>query len=152
MNQPPNQPAKKGLSTLSIVLIVIGVLFVLGLGTCVGGAFILKSKAEQLVDGGGLVLVSPPEVKAELAGVKRDYIGSWRSAKGSTLDIDADGNIKMTIAEGGTSETVTAVIAAFHGDDIQLKMLITLTIPVTVPPHRVGDHFQITAKSVTFER
>jgi hypothetical protein len=140
------------MSALTITLIVMGVILVLGLGTCVAGAFFLKQQAENLVDGGGLVLASPPEVKAELAGAKKDYVGSWRSTKGSSLDIDAEGNIKMILAEGSAHESVTAAIAAFKGNDIEIHAIVTLAIPVTSTPHAVGDHVEMTAKGVTFQR
>lgn len=155
MNNPPSPPQKKGLSGLAIALIIIGVLAVLGLGTCVAGVFYVKAKAEKFadsIDGGGLVLVSPPEVKTELAGAKKEYVGSWTSKKDSTLDIDAEGNLRLVRDEGGAKETLTAPIAAFQGNDIQIKAFVTLTIPVTSPPHRVGDHWSMTAKGVTFER
>jgi hypothetical protein len=154
MNAAPPAP-KKGLSGLAIALIVIGVIAVIGLGTCVAGVFYVKAKAEKFadsLDGGALVLASPPEVKAELAGAKKDYVGSWKSAKGSTLDLDPEGNLKLVRDEGGTKETLTAPIAAFQGNDMQIKAFVTLTIPVTSPPHRVGDHWSMTAKGVTFER
>jgi hypothetical protein len=155
VNTPPATPQKKGLSGLAIALIIIGVVAVLGLGTCVAGVFYVKAKAEKLadsIDGGGLVLVSPPEVKAELAGAKKEYVGSWKGGKNSTLDIDADGNLKLVRDEGGAKETITAPIAAFSGNDIQMKAFVTLTIPVTSPPRRVGDHWSMTAKGIAFER
>lgn len=155
MNSPPAAPQKKGLSGLAIALIIIGVVAVLGLGTCVAGMFYVKAKAEKFadsLDGGGLILVSPPEVKAELAGPKKDYVGSWRGGKNSSLDIDAEGNLKLVRDEGGAKETFTAPIAAFQGNDMQVKAFVTLTIPVTSPPRRVGDHWTMTAKGVVFER
>jgi hypothetical protein len=152
VNTPPSPPQKKGLSGLAIALIVIGVIAVIALGTCTAGFFYVKGKAEGLVDGGGLVLVSPPEVKAELANAKKDYVGSWRSKKGSTLDIDADGNLKLALDEGGAKETLTAPIASFQGNDMQIKAFVTLTVPVTSPPRRTGDQWSMTAKGVTFER
>ena len=155
MNTPPSPPQKKGLSGLAIALIIIGVVAVLGLGTCVAGVFYVKAKAEKFadsIDGGAVVLVSPPEVKAELAGAKKEYVGSWKSKKDSTLDIDADGNLKLVRDEGGAKETLTAPIAAFQGNDIQIKAFVTITIPVTSPPHRVGDHLVDDGQGRHFER
>src|ERR1022692_4533640 len=63
-------PPKKGMGALGIVLIILGVLFVLGIGTCVGGYFWVKGKVSDLVDSGALDLVSPPAVTAALAGPK----------------------------------------------------------------------------------
>ena len=155
------QERGSGYRALAIVLIVVGVLGVLALGTCAVGAFWVKRKADAVVASiadGGLVMVSPPAVKAELAGAKKDYVGAWASARGSTLDIDADGNMKLVKDEdgdGGSREAITAPIASFRGDDIEVKLVVTLTIPVTVPPHRVGSpskHWEMTAKGVVFER
>lgn len=147
-----------GYRALAIVLIVVGVLGLVAMGTCAAGAFWVKRKADDVASrfaDGGLVMVSPPAVKAELAGPKKEYVGSWKSARGSTLDIDADGNMKLVKDEdgdGGSHEAITAPIASFRGDDIELKLLVTITIPVTVPPHKTGPRWEMTAKGVDFTR
>lgn len=156
MNTPQTPPQKKGLSGLAIALIIIGILLVLGMGTCAVGVYFVKKEANKLTegmaDGGGLMLESPAEVKAAIAGDKKDYVGSWKSARGSTLDIDADGNFKLVYDEGGVKETLTAPIAAFRGNDIQIRVFVTITVAVSSPPQRVGDHFTMTAKGTKFER
>lgn len=103
----------KGLKKLVIAL---GVFIVVG-----GIAFV-----------SGLVLASPPEVVAELAGPKKDWVGSWRSAAGkaSTLAIDPQGNVKFVQNEGGSyTETLTAPIAAFDGNDMKFRALVKMTVP-----------------------
>jgi len=154
VNTAPSPPKKS--NTVAIVLGVIGIITVLLLGTCAAGLFYVKKKTQELAEGigdGGLVLVSPPEVKAELAGAKKDYVGSWVSVSGkSTLDIDADGNMKLMKDEGGGKETYTMPIAAFRGNDIEVKALITLKIVVPEPPHQVAGKWQMRAKGVTWRR
>ena len=157
MNTPQTPPQKKGLSGLAIALIIIGILLVLGMGTCAVGVYFVKKEATKLTEGmadggGGLMLESPAEVKAELAAGKKDYVGSWKSARGSTLDIDENGNFKLVYDEGGVKETLTAPIGAFRGNDIQIRIMITITVAVSSPPQRVGDHFTMTAKGTKFER
>jgi hypothetical protein len=155
MNSPQGAP-KKGLSTLAIVLIIGGVLLVLGIGTCGAGAVWLGHKAKEVKENiadGGLVLASPPEVVAELAGPKKEYVGSWTSVSGkSTLDIQADGAMKLVQDERGTKETLTAPIAAFVGNDIEIRFGITFKVNVAEPPHRVGAGFEMNARGITFRR
>lgn len=147
------------MSTLAKVLIVIGVVALLGVGTCVGAGFFLVNKASDVVadlaDGGGktLVLVSPPEVKAALAGPKAAYVGAWRGAGGDfSLDIEADGALRFAKKSGGSDSNVNAPIAAFRGDNIELKAFLTVTLHVTEAPHKVGDHWEITVDGVKMQR
>lgn len=150
----PQTSKKKGLSGIAIFFIVCGVLTVLALGTCGVSALIIKNKWDGLKDddAGPLVLVSPPEVKAELAGPKKDYVGAWKSAHGNTVVISADGAFAWSYDEGGTKSSMNAAIAAFKGNDIELRAFIRMTYPVTNPPHREGDRWSMTMKDVTFER
>jgi hypothetical protein len=152
--QPP--PPKKGMSALAIVLIVLGVLALLGIGTCAAGVLWVRSNANRimagLVDGGGLVLVSPSAVTAELAGSKKEYVGTWRSAQGSTLDIDPSGTVTFVKDEGGVKKNLTAPIAEFHGDDIVIKIGLPMTLRVTRPPHDVAGHWEMTADGLNLER
>jgi flagellar basal body-associated protein FliL len=148
-------PPKKS-NTLAIVLGIVGVVLVLVVGTCAVGAYYVKQKtkefAENIADG-GMVLVSPPEVKAELAGAKKDYVGSWKSVSGkSTFDIDAEGNMKLEKDEGGAKEAYTMPIAAFRGNDIEARAVITFKIDVPEPPHQVSGKWQMRAKGVTWQR
>lgn len=152
-------PAKPGMSALSIALIVLGALLVLTLGTCAAGVFWVGREAKkfeaEIRDGGAVVvLASPPAVVAELAGAKKDYVGAWSSARGSTLRIDADGSMKFDKDEDGDGikEKITAPIAAFRGDDLEVKMVVTLFVRVTQAPHKVGDHWEMTADGVALER
>jgi len=155
MSPPANAP-KKGLSTLAIVLIVGAVVLVLGLGTCAAAAVWLGHKAKEVTENikdGGLVLASPPEVVAELAGSKKDYVGSWTSVSGkSTLDIQPDGAMKLVQDERGTKETLAAPIAAFVGNDIEIRFGIAFKVPISEPPHRAGAGWEMTARGITFRR
>lgn len=156
MNDPGIAPKKKGMSTLTVVLIVAGILLVLALGTCTAGAIWVGHKAKEVKENiadGGLVLASPPEVTAELEGPKKDYVGAWTSASGrSQLDIKADGSLALVQNEHGATEKLTAPIAAFAGNDIELRVGLTFKIDVSVPPHRVGDRFEMTARGIAFHR
>jgi hypothetical protein len=143
---------KKGMSTLAIVLIVLVVLLVLGAGTCIAGLYWAKGKVEQSIGEGGLVLQSPPDVRAALAGPKKDYVGSWRSKRGSTLVIDSLGNLALETDEGSTKEKLNAPIAAFKGDDMEIHALVTIPIRVSSPPKCGADTCEMTAKGIKFER
>ncbi len=153
---PP--PQKQGMSTLAKVLLVFGVLAMLGIGTCAAGAFWLKGKAtevaESLADGGGgsIVLVSPPEVKAALAGPKAAYVGAWRGTGTNALDIGADGMMRFVKGEGRSDSTMNAPIAAFRGNDIEMKAFITVTMKVSEAPHQVGDHWEMTVDNIKLQR
>ena len=157
MTQQGMPPQKKGMSTLSIVLIVIGVLVVLVLGTCAAGAIALQREAKKITDDmgdGGLMLVSPPEVKSALAGPKKDYVGHWKSKKGSALRISAEGDMLLEKDEDGDGmkEKIEAPIVSFSGNDIVQKPFITLTTHVSEAPHNVGDHWEMTADGIKFSR
>lgn len=154
MNQPPGGPApKKGPSIIVVILALIGGFAVLGLGTCALGAFWVKNKAETLLEGGaGLVMESPPEVKAELAGPKKEYVGYWVSERASRMVIAPDGQFAFVKQEGGMNESFRAPIAAFRGNDIEIKPFIAVVIAVTEPPHEVAGKWRMTARGITFYR
>ena len=152
----PTQPPKPGMSTLTKVLIGGGIALVLVLGTCGAGAVWLGHKAKEVKESiadGGLVLVAPPEVVAALAGPKKDYIGTWTSESGkSSLAIQADGAMKWDQDERGTKETITAPIAAFTGNDIELHFGLIVKIEVSEPPHQTGGRWEMTARKIRFHR
>jgi hypothetical protein len=111
-----------------------------------------KTLAEDVKDG-GLVLVSPPEVRAELAGAKKDYVGSWTSSAGSSLKLDADGSLDFQKHEhGGGTETLKVPVARFEGNDIVAKPFVTVRLHVTEAPHRVGEHYEMTVEGIHFTR
>ena len=150
MNAPN---AQKKTNPLLIVLAVIGTLAVIGIGTCTVGAFFLAREVKtQMGDGGSMVLTAPPEVVAELAGKKKDYVGSWSSARGSSLDIRPDGTLTLAKREGGSTTNVNGPIAAFRGDDMELKVFVTIPVRVSVAPHLVGAEWQMTAEGIAFVR
>jgi hypothetical protein len=156
----PGQPQpKKGIGALGIVLIFVGLLFVGALGTCVAGYFWVKGKAEAVVNeigeaGGKLVLVAPDEVKAALAGDKKDYVGHWSSKKGSTLTIDPTGNLLYEKDEDGdgVKEKLQAPIAAFAGDDIQCQAFLTFTVHVTSTPKLEAGKWRMVVDGIEMER
>jgi hypothetical protein len=152
MHQPPPAgTAPSSNNTLKVVLIVLGALFVLGAGTCVGTCMYAKSKVTELaasIGEAGVTLASPPEVRAALAGPKSDYLGTWSNGKGGVFEIAADGAFKFE-KEGGKT---VAPIAAFDGNNIVIKVLVTITFKIAVAPHRVGDHFELVMDGATFTR
>jgi len=99
-------------------------------------------------DGG----VSPPEVIAQLRGPKKAYVGSWSSARGkaSHLDIGPRGGIWFRRDEGAPYKAppTEGLIAAFEGNDIKVDGAEQETIRVTVPPHEVDGHWEMTAQGV----
>ena len=155
MNTAPQAP-KKGMSTTSIVLIVVGLLVVFGLGTCGLGAIWVGHKAKEFKEGiadGGLILSSPPEVVAALAGPKKDYVGAWTSESGkSTLTIQADGNFSLVQAEDGSTEKINMAIAAFEGNDFEARAGLTFKVAVSEPPHQAHSRWEMTARKIRFHR
>lgn len=154
-----NAGQKKGMSGLTIGLIIGGVVLVLGFGTCVGAGWYmgrqLKRVGEDLADG-GLVLVSPPEVQAALTtGDKKEYVGNWRAKSGdSRMVIGSDGSFTAELysSGGGHTKFTNLPITAFRGDSIEIKPLIVVLIDVSEKPHQVGGTWEMTAKGITFER
>jgi hypothetical protein len=153
---PP--PRKKPVSALTIVVAVVGVMALVCVGAIGAGVFWVKGKAEKLVaqaaDGGlAFVTESPSEVRTELAGPRSNYVGSWRSDQGSSLDIEEDGALSYSkVAGRGTTTRYSLPIAAFDGDDIVCKAMLTLVIKVTEPPQEVGGRWQMVADGTTFYR
>jgi hypothetical protein len=159
MNQPYAQPPvpKKGLSTGMIILIVVGVVFLLILGTCAAGVIWAERKASDFAKDmaeGGVVLVSPPAVTSELAGAKKEYVGAWKSKKGSTMHIASSGNFLRELDEDGdgVKEKTEAPIAAFVGDDMQVKLIVTLLFRVSEPPHQVSGVWHMKVDGIDYER
>jgi len=150
---------KKGMSGLTIALIVIGVTLVLAFDTCIGGGWYLGKqvkKGMQSIADGGLVLVAPPEVVAALEGEKKDYVGDWREKDGGEnfININANGSIsaQLKTSGGGTQKFTNLAIAAFQGDNIEVRLVYPMIIKVTKRPHQVGDRWEMTADGITFER
>ena len=152
---PP--PRKKPMSALTIVLIIIGVLALGCAGVFTAGFFWVKNKAEDLVaqagDGGfGFVVSSPDQVRAELKGPRKDYVGHWRTDNGSTLDISSTGELAYNrIGEHGHT-SYTMPIAGFNGADIVCKAFITITIKVSQLPHEVDGKWEMVADDGKFHR
>ena len=142
----------KGLKKL---LVVLGVVVVIGSIAGVVLLFWVQKKATQVMGDakdGGIVLVSPPEVIAELAGPKKGYVGEWRGPD-TQLDVDAQGNVRFErVTAAGSTEKITAPIAAFAGNDMKFRAFIEFTIAVSEAPHEVGDHWEMTAKGVKLRR
>ena len=153
--QPP--PQKKGMSPLAIVLIVVCVFAGLGLVTCGVAGYWASKKLEDVkesIGDGGMIMIAPPEVSAALAGDKKNYIGAWQSKSGkSSLLITPAGQLSYSKAETTTKENISgAAIAAFEGNDIVVKMIVTLRIKVTTPPHETGGKWEMVADGITFVR
>jgi len=146
------------MSTLGIVLIVLGAMALLCVGAIGAGVYWVKGKAEKLVaeagDGGfGVVVQSPEEVRAALAGEKRDYVGSWHSERGSSLEIKEDGSLSLAKAESaGRSTRFSLPIAAFRGDDIVCKAGFAMVIKVSQPPRQLDGDWELVADGIAFHR
>ena len=142
----------KGLKKLAIAL---GVVVVIGSIAGVLLLFWVQRKATEIAGNakdGGIVLVSPPEIVAELAGPKKGYVGQWRG-NDTVLDVDAQGNVRFErVTAAGSTEKITAPIAAFDGNDMKFRAFIEFTIAVSEAPHEVGDHWEMTAKGVKLRR
>jgi hypothetical protein len=150
--QPPPQKS----NTLKIVLIVLAALFVVGGASCAGCFFYGKSKltelGENLADG-GLMMASPKDVVDALAGPKKDYVGSWKSAAGSTCSIQENGSFTIAMNEGGDKKRMEGIsIAAFEGNNIVVKMLIKMTFVVSKAPTKSGPGAEMTLDGVTFTK
>jgi hypothetical protein len=149
--QPVPQTPKKS-NTLVIVLGIIAGIFIIGGAACAGCVFYAKNKAEEglqsLADGGGLMLTSPEAVTTALAGPKKGYVGRWVAADGSTLQIDEDGHMRLEKKAG--NQKTDAPIAAFVGDDIQVKLFVTITYKVSKAPAPGGT--EIVVDGLSFKR
>jgi hypothetical protein len=151
--QYPQQPPKSG-GALKTVLIVLCVVLVLGFGACFATCMVARSAVQGIAESigdGGMALVAPPEVKAELAGPKKDYVGNWKSAAGSTLSIDEDGQFQFNKTEGGKTGNFNAPIGGFEGADIVVKIFVKITFKVT-PPKKVGSEYEIIVDGVKLKR
>lgn len=144
------------MGTGTILLIVGGVLLLLGLGTCAAGAIWVGHRAKEFKENiadGGLVLVAPPEVVTELSDPKKDYVGAWTSeSEKSTLEIHSDGSFKLVQDERGTKETLSAPIAAFIGNDLEIRFGLSFKIAVAEPPHRANNRWEMTLRGIPFHR
>jgi hypothetical protein len=86
----------------------------------------------------------PRDVVTAVHGPKRDYVGDWKCEGGQDFTIDAEGRYD----DDGLENSVP--ITAFEGDDVVVGNLRRLR--VSSPPHRVGDHFEMTADGFTYKR
>jgi hypothetical protein len=150
-------PPKKGMSTLTIVLIIFGVLAVLGLGTCAVCVGVVshetKMVANAIREGGALLIESPPEVKDALAGAKSAYVGAWKGKNGSSIVIDPNGHIKLDQHGTGSQRTSMELpIAAFMGDDIILREIVVITLRVSKPPHAESGHQEMVVDGIVYSR
>lgn len=162
MNDPqraPQQrpPQKQGMPTWQVVLIIVGGLLFMGLSTCgvlaYRGYSEYREVATELAEGGGPLKSSPPEVVAELAGAKKDYVGSWKSPSGkSTLEIRPDGGVIFVAHEKAEQERIEGPIGAFHGKDMDVVALLHFTLKVKTLPHTVGDDLEMVVNDITFVR
>ena len=58
----------------------------------------------------------------------------------------------MTTTRARSTTRCTLPIAAFNGDDIVCKAMLTVVIKVTEPPQEVGGRWQMVADGMTFRR
>lgn len=93
---------------------------------------------------------SPKAVIAELQGPRAVYIGEWKSGK-TTYTISANGNVDIFSSGDGVTSESEGYIKAFERDDILLDDN-KWRIKVTSAPHRVGDHFEMTADGLSLQR
>ena len=147
-------PKKKPMSALAIVLIIIGVCALVCAGLVGAAVFWVKDKAEQLVGDGGIefVTASPDQVRAELAGAKKAYVGSWHAENGSALEVDEGGFLHYNKISEGSTSTWAMPIAGFGGDDIICKAFLTVVVRITVPPKQVDGRWVMVADGMTFRR
>jgi hypothetical protein len=150
--------SRRSSDALGVILAILGVMALLGLGTCVGVYALVKRGTAAVVAsmgdaGSPISIVSPAAVTAELSGAKRAYVGAWRSAAGSVLDILPNGQVTYDKREPGqANEKITVAIAAFHGADIELRVLAAIVLNVSVPPRRVGGGWEMVVDGATYTR
>ena len=92
---------------------------------------------------------SPKAVIVELQGPREVYVGEWKSGN-TTYTIRADGDVDIFSYGDGSDSESEGYIKAFERDDILLSD--RWRIKVTSPPHRVGDHFEMTADGLSLHR
>jgi hypothetical protein len=113
-------------------------------------------KKERVDDSGP---ASPAPVIAELSGAKKGYVGRWVQTDGNGapayLDIGPRGGIryshKMSVPPY-REENIEGLIAAFHGNDIEVSGASPGTVVVTDPPEKLGGRWQMRAMKKNFER
>jgi hypothetical protein len=87
-----------------------------------------------------------------LPGAKKNYVGAWRSAGGSALDIDSAGNMTFDKSEGSVKKRLSAPIAEFRGDDMVIKIGLPIVIHMTEPPRSAAGHWAMTRLPTPYRR
>jgi len=113
----------------------------------VAAACALVLVAALACKGGGKSTSSsgPEEPATAISTTKKDYVGEW-SAPGVKLNISPSGSVEYEKKSGASSKTVNGSIKSFHGDNIDVFALITVTLEVQKAPHLDGTTWKMTVE------
>jgi hypothetical protein len=117
-----------------LTIALAGVLLLAVLLACKGGS---KSSSS----GAGT-----EEPATAISTTKKDYVGDW-TAPGITLSISPTGTVAYEKKTGSTSKKVNGPIKTFHGDNIDVFALITVTLEVQRAPHEDGGVWKMTVEN-----
>ena len=150
--QPPAPPPKPKASALKIVAIVAAAM--LGVALVVGyigmSAIDATRTLQELANGEGGPPMTDEEIRAALAGPKKDYVGRWTTLMGNgTLQIQADGRIGYAMQRGAARENANAKITSFTDDAFYV---MTLRFAIEQPPTRTGNTWKMKVRGATWER
>lgn len=150
--QPPAPPPRPKTSPLKIVAIVAAAL--LGVALVVGyiamSALDGARALQELATGEGGPPMTDEEVRAALAGPKKDYVGRWTTPLGNgVLQIQADGRVGYSMQRGAARENANAKITSFTDDAFYV---MTFRFAIEQPPARTGNTWKMKVRGATWER
>lgn len=96
--------------------------------------------------GGKSASTGPEEPGTAISTTKKDYVGDW-TAPGITLSISPTGDVAYEKKSGATSKKINGSIKTFHGDDMDIFALITVTLAVQKPPHEDSGVWKMTVEN-----
>lgn len=150
--QAPAPPPKPPTSPLKIVAIVAAAL----VGVALVGGYIAMSAVDatrslqELTNGEGGPPMTAEEVRAALAGPKKDYVGRWTTLLGNgILHIQADGRVAYAMQRGSRRENANAMITSFTEDAF---WVMTFRFAIEQPPTRDGKVWKMKVRGTTWER
>jgi hypothetical protein len=151
--QPPPAPMKPPTSRLRIAAIagaaIVGALLVIGYIAMT--ALDAKRTLTDVWSGEGGPPMTEEEVRAALAGPKKDFVGQWSSGLlgEGMLVIQADGRVGYALKRGSSHERANGSISSFTDDAFYV---MTFRFEIEEPPRRVGSKWVMRVRGRSWER